>query len=185
MPLTPNFDIFYPCADDPIDCEEFTTFTESIQVALDDMDVLVEQALSKPTAKIQTFASAQTVTVNTQTTVQFQTEVIDNDNMVDLAVSNSRITIQTAGVYLVHGKWHMAVPFTTVSSQAVALLQNGTRTFRKRDSTDNNSAMTLQIIAAMSCAVGDFIQMSVLWTGTGGPSTITGTTLNATLLTLP
>ncbi|MHA4774771.1 hypothetical protein L1085_009735 [Streptomyces sp. MSC1_001] len=46
---------------------------------------------------------AQSIPSNTNTLLTFGTEVYDNDNMANLGVSNTQITIQTAGVYIVSG----------------------------------------------------------------------------------
>lgn len=48
-----------------------------------------------------TKASAQTINDNTVTALQFDTEAFDTDGMHDNVTNNTRITFQTAGVYLV------------------------------------------------------------------------------------
>lgn len=184
MPVTPNFNIFYPCESDPIDCDDFATFTNSVQDALDDMDVLAAQVLNRPTARIEVSASAQTFTVAVLTNTQFQLEFFDNDNMANLAVNNDRLTVQTEGIYLVNGSFNMSAPFTTITSEALALSQNGTVRYRKKNHFNGNVTQTLQVIGLFDCQVGDILRLAYLWTGTGGPSTVFDANLSAQLVAI-
>jgi hypothetical protein len=185
MPFTPGFDIFYPCEADAIDCTIFGTFADSVQAALNTVDLLETQVLNRPTAKIVTSAPPQTFIINTNTNVQFQTEVFDNDSMVNLAVNNDRITINTAGVYLVQSELTGLAGFTTLTSEASALTQNGTVRYRKKKHFPADVPLSIQTIGLFNCQVADIIRLTYLWTGTGGPATIANAELTATLLTLP
>lgn len=182
MPFTPNFDIFYPCAGDNIDCTEFEVFTHSIQAALVAVDAAEQEVLRRPNARVILGSSAQTIAVNTATNVQFVVETFDNDSMADLAVNNERLTVQTAGIYLVAGTLLTGGPFTTLTSEALALSQNSVVRFRKKNHFNGNISVFLQTIGLFDCQVGDVLRLVYLWTGTGGPSGLFDATLTAQLV---
>lgn len=61
----------------------------------------IQLSYEQPTAKIT--GTGQVIPSNVSTTCTFSTEVYDNNGMVDLGVSNTRIQIQTPGVYMLTG----------------------------------------------------------------------------------
>lgn len=184
MPFTPNFNIFYPCAGDNIDCEDFQTFTDSIQAALATVDTAEQEVLQRPNARASAFSTGQTIAVTAATNVQFDVEFFDNDTMVNLAVNNERITIQTAGIYLATGSFLNGGPVTTLTSESLALSQNGTIRFRKKNHFNANTAVSLQTIGLFDCQIGDIIRLVYLWTGSGGPAGVFDASLSAQLVAI-
>jgi hypothetical protein len=61
----------------------------------------VAQAYNQPTGHIS--AAGQVIPSNVSTTCIFSSEDYDNDGMVDLGVNNTRIQIQTPGIYMLNG----------------------------------------------------------------------------------
>lgn len=179
MPLTPTFDISYPCEADQIDCTVFSTFTEGIQAALVDVDALEPFVLHRPAAYVQVQSGAQTFPINVNTNIMFDTELFDNDTMVDLAVQNTRITIMTAGIYMVTGWIQADTGWTNLTSESANILQNGVLMYRRKTNSDTNQAMAPQTIGILQCQVGDFLQLGYLWNGTGGPVSLTQATFSA------
>ncbi len=181
---TPNFEIRYPCAGDTIDCDTFANFTNDIQAALDAVAVSETAALNRPNAKI-TENGAQTIAFNTTTDIQFHIEEYDNNGMADLAVNNERLTIQTAGIYMAEAYMSGNSSFTTVSSQAIALSQNGTIRYRKKDSNRSNLTSSIHVVGLFNCLVGDVLRAVYLWTGSGGPEGVFSCEFQARLVSLP
>lgn len=184
MPSTPNFAIPYPCSGTTIDCTAFEDFTEAIQDAIDAVSVAEQAALNRPAAKVGD-TDAQTFTVAVATNMTFVFEDFDNDAMANLGVNADRLTIQTDGIYVVSAMAQAAGSVTTLTSQAIAVSQNGTIRYRKKDSVRDNSPMTIHVVGLMSCVAGDIIRAVYLWTGTGGPDTLTSSDLQARLVSLP
>jgi hypothetical protein len=61
----------------------------------------IQQSYDQPAAHIT--AAGQVIPSNVSTTCTFSSEDYDNDGMVDLGVNNTRIQIQTPGIYLLNG----------------------------------------------------------------------------------
>lgn len=185
MPTTPTFAIPYPCAGETIDCAAFAAFTQAVQDAVDDVAVAQEAALTRPSAKVSASSGIQTFTVAVATNVQFDFEDFDNDAMANLGVNNDRLTVATSGLYVVAASLMPAGSVTTLTSQAVALSQNGTILYRKKDSTRDNFPFGIHVVGLVNCVAGDILRVVYLWTGTGGPDTLTFCEFNARLVSLP
>lgn len=174
---TPIYAIPYPCQGENIDCEAFEAWADAIQNAIDLTRVLETQARTRPSARASGTGQAGFVS-GANTALVYQTEVYDNNGMVNLAVNNDRFTIQTPGWYL-FGTFVQTTVLATTTSVAVGLTQNAVFTFRKKHSPNPINANTtpgVQAIGLMRCAQGDVIQS--LYTYTGGVSPVV---LNVTM----
>lgn len=169
--VTSKFAIPYPCAGETIDCDFFASWAAGIQDAVTQTRTLQNLALNKPAAGISTSAS-NTIAVGVTTVINFDTEQFDNSNMVNLAVSNNRITINTRGLYEVIAGGEGFGPTTTLTSEALGILQSGTLRYRKKSGIVPQGPAELQVIGVLNCVAGDFIQANFLWTGTGGPQQV-------------
>ena len=181
--VTPNWGLPYPCSGETIDCLIFEQFAEAVQTTLSDMNIFADTALNRPAASVNN--GTQTVAVNTSTNAIYATEEYDNFNMVDLAVNNDRITIQADGIYMVNTWSSLGSGFTTITSNAVAITKNGTVFYRKKNSSNTDLTMDVNVTGLLSCVAGDIIRASLLWTGTGGPINTFDTRLSARLVALP
>lgn len=162
---TATFGIVYPCSGETIDCAMFEDFTGDIQDAIDTVETLEESALNRPAARVD--GAGQAITENVATTLTYTTEVFDNDTMANLGVNNDRLTVVTAGIYLVTGNIEAVTSVASPTSGAVAIVQTGTTRYRRKMSNTANTStiMGIQVIGLLSCAVADTIQLSVLFTG--------------------
>lgn len=105
---------------------------------------------------------AQSITDATTTTVAFDAEITDTDGMHSTSVNNSRITIQTAGVYSVGFVGSFAAAADYVRTSATILL-NGTAGIA-RGQTPGTSTSAPQILWANRVyrfAVGDYIEVEL------------------------
>jgi len=172
MPSTPNYGIVYPASGSQIDCDAFADFAQSVQSALNTLDAIQDQAQNMPSASIRRNSGSSPLTLGVSTPVQFDQEVWDNDNMVDLAANNDRMTIRTPGVYMVTFNGQQGGTFTTLQSQAASIVVNSTLWYRKRQGSTTNRNFATQVFGLVECAAGDILQAQWLWTGTGGPDTL-------------
>lgn len=99
---TPNRAYTYPLYTDT------QNFPAAIQDLAQDIDADVEAvenqillSYNQPSAHIS--AAGQVIPSNVSTTCTFTSEDYDNDGMVNLGVNNTRITIQTPGIYVLNG----------------------------------------------------------------------------------
>lgn len=181
MPATPIYGIEYPCSGDTIDPSVLADFATSMDAALAQGQVDLVEATSKPNAQMTSEVS-QAVTINTTTALTFATEIYDNDNMVDIAVAPTVLTIQTAGAYLVWGAYRMLDGFATLTSAVVILTKNGVEQGRRVDTTDD---IEYGVTFPMDLAIGDTVGMQARWNGTGGPANVTKRILSASFLAAP
>jgi len=103
-------------------------------------------------------STAQSIPNATETAVSFDTERFDYDNMWS-AASPTRITINTAGVYVVTG----AIQWATISSghAYVALRVNGTTYIATQRSSAPGTTLPLTIAGIWEFSVGDYVEMMV------------------------
>ena len=102
--------------------------------------------------------SGASIADNTNVTLAFDAEDFDTDAMHDNAVNNSRITINTAGVYLVVG----GVRYTAgVSDETRAsILKNGGNVgIDERGSANTRSGM--QVMGYYDLAITDYLELQV------------------------
>lgn len=183
MPSTPNWAIPYPCSGDNIDCTIFEDFTVAIQTAITTLDTLTTTALRRPTAKIT--GSGQAIAAGATTNATFSSEEFDTAAMANLGVNNDRLTVTSDGMYMITAWSDLGSPFTTMTSNSVAISVNGTIIYRKKNSSDTNLDMNVTVTGLYNCVVGDIIRMPILWTGTGGPLSTFSSTLSALRVALP
>lgn len=101
MPATTPRGYSYPLYTDGTD---FPTQMQDLATDVDgDMQTLVNQvaaAKNRPSVRVTATAN-QSIPSNTDTLATFATEAYDNNNMADLAVDNTRIQLQQAGIYMI------------------------------------------------------------------------------------
>lgn len=180
---TPVFAIPYPCAGENIDCTVFADFTQAIQDAIDSVRVVEAQALNRPAARATATSPQLGFVANTPANLVFQVETYDNDGMVNLGVDNAAITIQTAGWYLFAASCNNTVQ-ATITSDALALSQNGTIVYRRKYSQapTNAQAPGLQVAGLFNCNAADVIRAVFLYTGGATAPTVTAATLHGYLV---
>ncbi|MBB5804651.1 hypothetical protein F4560_004419 [Saccharothrix ecbatanensis] len=121
---------------------------------------------NKPTAKVSRKLTAQTLTTNT--TIVFDQVNVDNDDMVDLGVSTTQITIRTAGYYLVVGTLIWAEPAAGLGYYRQGkILKNGALVTNDiRGPIGNSTAQGLTFAALPYCNVGDLLTLHMLHNAT-------------------
>lgn len=124
----------------------------------------------RPAAK-STRTTTQSINTGILTTVSFDTEVFDLDNMINIGGFPTRITIVTPGIYYVGG----TVPWTSVGNQVyrVYIRRNGLvlEVYDDILIPDNISPISHALSDLYSCVAGDYFELVVLQ-NTGGPVTI-------------
>lgn len=111
--------------------------------------------------------AAQSVASATFTALAFNSERFDTDNMHDTVTNNSRITINTAGLYVVTG--HVEWAANTTSERIVEFLVNGTNevAVQRQSANTTGGAHLFSITTMLKLAATDYIQLRV-YQATGG-----------------
>ena len=106
--------------------------------------------------------AAQSITDNSITTVNFDDEIFDTAGMHSTSVSNSRITINTAGIYIVGFTGHFASGNDYARTLGILLL-NGTTDIARAQNT--GTAVTVQQYINLNTVyqfdVADYVEVQV------------------------
>jgi hypothetical protein len=106
--------------------------------------------------------AAQATTSGARLALAFNSEEFDTDGMHDTATNNSRITINTAGIYVVHGAVEWAASNTTGVRQLEIRGNGSDATIYAIQSVDPAAAARQATISLIrKFAVGNYIQLTV------------------------
>lgn len=124
-------------------------------------------------------ASAQTISNNTVTPVTFTSEDFDNNGLVDLGANDDRITIVTAGLYLLTGRFEWGLPTTNLRYSYIRV--NGTDYVLQRVSgaSATENRYYYAVVHAV-LAVNDYVQL-VAKQDSGGSLDLTAGVLGVSL----
>lgn len=116
--------------------------------------------LIDPPACSVSHSTTQTLTNNTTTSLSADTELFDNDSMHSTVTNNSRITIQTAGRYLLIIT--LSYANGTLGSRAAQFRVNGTTSYNGQflATTPSPNTHTLEMNATRTLvfAAGDYVE---------------------------
>lgn len=184
MPSTPVWGLPYPCAGETMDPSIFCDFSDAVDAALVTLNTNAEFVANRPNARIDRTANANTFVAGAASNVTFNTEVFDNDAMVDLAADSARIFINTSGIYWVSFSVGGFATFTTWTRYLMNITQAGnSRVYRKfivntAQSTPTDNTIT----GALRCQAGDTIRGAFTFFGTGGPMQMSRASLSASFI---
>lgn len=108
------------------------------------------------------------------TTIGFDTETADSTNMHDTSTNNSRITIGTAGLYLVVGQVAFATTSSTGSRSAQVTLNGTTQLITS--SPASALAHTTIVTGFVQCTAGQYLELKAYHTYGSAMNTTTGAT---------
>lgn len=161
---TPIYGIPYPCLNETIDPDIFCDFADAVNAAMLSVQTLSAASLARPSARVSRTSSVG-LPVGVDFTIPFSVEDWDSDNMVDLAIDPSRITVQTRGTYLATCNGTITPSGAgNLASGAVAILRNGVVATRNRDVEADLTELCVSALLDME--VGDYFQMAATYTGT-------------------
>ncbi|GAI86742.1 unnamed protein product [marine sediment metagenome] len=106
----------------------------------------------------------QTIQHNTVTTLSFDMEDHDNDTMWEGVTNPDRITIQTAGIYIILGQVQWAASAAGYRGQ---LLQHSSAGLIAQTHTQQSDSINLwrgNVATTWDCEVGDYIELLVIHT---------------------
>lgn len=110
---------------------------------------------SSPSCRV--YQNSGTSLTTTYAALAFQVESFDTDTMHDNSTNNSRITIKTAGKYMVTGNLNVATSGRQVGLQIVV---NGTTVIAQGKGSPNSPAPSGTSVAALyEFAVNDYIEL--------------------------
>lgn len=112
------------------------------------------------TPRARAFPSAvQSVPAATATAITLDLETFDTDNMHDLVTNNSRITINTPGVYIVKGKISWAAPGAASVAIYTQLRKNGSIVALEGAEIGNLGNQGVGAMGIFECVKGDYFEI--------------------------
>lgn len=175
---SPGLALPFPFENETVDALSVKNFADAVDAALNSsitagtLTTKRPAALIKRTTGTQSFASGAALANLTYTT-----EMFDNDGMGNVGVNNERLTVVTAGVYMITSFWFLD-PST---NETEVVSQNGTITINGGLLAGRKSRFALggaiSIMHRLNAA--DIIRSQFTWTGTASPKNITQAALAA------
>lgn len=105
-------------------------------------------------------SSNQTISTATVTSINLNTEIWDTDNMHDNSTNNSRLTANTAGIYLVIGE--VSWESNASGSRVLRIYLNGDKMIADNIVESSKSLVTAQITSVIvSMKANDYVEMKV------------------------
>lgn len=183
MPANTPRGYTYPLYSDPANyAAQNQDFAQDVDADVQALEVARTNALNAPSGRAIASAN-QSIPVNTSTLATFATETYDNAAMVNLGVSNTRITLTSAGLYIINAECNW-VPNgnATVGERAGRILGNLASTdpcwSSSRGSQLADTELSLTCLYYTATA-GDFVTFSV-WHNSGAAVNISARSFSAT-----
>jgi hypothetical protein len=154
---TTDWALRYPLYSDVVNAAaQIQNLAVDINAALGVVDASITAAQVKRGAFIRRTVN-QLIPNNAFTNLTFVTEVFDNDNMANLGVDNTALTVNTGGLYLLvsRNNW----PTNAVGSRAMAYTVNGAVYTALRDETTNAAGTNQCMAMLVFCNVGDVLRV--------------------------
>lgn len=145
-------------------------FPAQIQELAEDIDLDMQSLFDRvvagnnqPACSVQSSLINQAVAVNTDVNATFVTELYDNDNMVNLGVSNTTITLTETGVYLATARvTFLSNGNATINSRQIAMITNGPNLTvgRKSLQGDQNVATAVHMTCLFAADSGNTLVLA-------------------------
>lgn len=177
MPGVTSLGIHYPYMSEGVSDVSCKTLADDVDGLLVALAAKRTAALHKLTARIR-LTTPLNVVAATPTNIVFQVEDWDTDALANLGVNNERLTIDN-GFWWVTGSISGGGVGTLTSHRAMLTL-NGTVVYaHKTDQTSSTSAVTTTSGLVLNSAGPSPLRLQSVWTGAGGPLSVSGASLTA------
>lgn len=121
--------------------------------------------------------ASQSISANTETTVAFNSERFDTDSMHDTATNNSRITFNTAGLYVVTANIGWAAGTGSWTTYTNIRMDGATTIASQQNWTATGLGTAVNLTATYKFTAGQYVEVRV-WqnSGTLGINSVNGYT---------
>lgn len=171
MPST-YLGITYPCLTPLVNPADFTTYALSVESALSATFAQVPPLLNRDF--VATFAATPNVAAGVNTTVSWSTpSATDDPNGMFNPGTPTLFTLQSSGSFLVTLDVSNGAAITTGTSLRAAVLLNGAEQIWAKWPGDGGNGLPAFGLSGhlISATAGQQVTCTMLWTGTGGPTT--------------
>ena len=131
------------------------------------VDQKVREEVTRPGCRARR-STDQSILHTTVTTIIFDTQDYDNDNIWEGVDNPDRLTIKTAGIYLIVGQVHWAANAAGYRGHFLWHSIHGTLAQVHTQQSTNDNLWRGQVLTTWDCIVGDYLELRVIQ-NTGGP----------------
>lgn len=138
------------------DIGTFTAGQVLTAATMNDVATNLDNNRSPAMCRATTTGAAQTVNFSTDTAIQFNgTDLYDTDAMHDPATNNTRITLQTAGIYIFHAG--LLISAGAAGNWTTSFKVDNTTTFAQMQTVGNEQVHLLS--AVYSFTAGQYVEL--------------------------
>lgn len=170
MPGTTTPNSFpFPFLLETVDSDSVRLLAEAVDTKLNTAIAAAAVTTKRPAALVmrdtgtQSFASAAAMANLTYTTEKF-----DNNGLGNLGTNNERLTIQTAGVYLITGRVRLVTNDADIGAMILTITVNGTALAgaKQRLTEELNCSLVRPMVAT------DVVRLQFSWSGANTPKNV-------------
>lgn len=149
---------------------DFAAFATSAEAAIAAVDALATQATAPPSVSVE--LSMAGVAAAAATDLTYTSESWDSAGIA--APPATALTVPADGMYLVNAYAGVS-GFATISSMRAAITVNAVSQYAFKFAPNPGTPNHANPQGLLRLATGDLVRCNFLWTGTGGPGTVSGT----------
>lgn len=175
---TPNHAIPFPLMTETVDSISVKNLADTVDGLLNTGITTATSYTKRPAALVKRDSGTQSFATGVAlANLTFTTEHYDNNGLGNLGVNNERLTIQTAGVYLLVASWQISSSNNEDVQFAHGVLTvNGTIVSGQKLRFPETGG-SLACVKRM--AVSDIVRAQFQWTGVNSPKNIVAASLGA------
>lgn len=175
---TPGLALPFPYENETVNSVSVKNLADSIDTALAASITAATLTTRRPAALVKRATGTQSFATGAAlANLTYDTEMFDNDGMGNLGVNNERLTVVTAGVYMISLFWFLDPSTNTsqVTSNFAQITINGSILAARKSRQVLGGAIS--IMHRLNAA--DIIRGQFQWAGTSSPKNITQAALAA------
>lgn len=175
---TPGLALPFPYETETVDSVSVKNLADAVDSALSSAIAAAVLTTKRPAALVRRDTGTQSFATGAGlANLTYTTEYFDNDGMATLGTNNERLTVVTAGVYMITLFWFLTANTNTseVTSQLGQITINGSILAARKSRQALGGAIS--IMHRLSAA--DIIRGQFQWVGTASPKNITQAALAA------
>lgn len=169
---TTHLSLRYPLVTEVVTAQSYLDLANDIDTQFTVTDGIRQLNLHKDTCNVS--GGTTVAAVNTFVNFGFTSSAWTKPAALhSTSVNPEQFVIQTAGLYLFITNVRVSGPFTTLTGTEIGQSKNGTSNYLETGISQLTGG-NAQVRGLQFCNVGDILRTFVRWTGTGGPSNVSG-----------
>jgi len=181
---TPVYGIRYPVATDVISDQHFEDFADDVSAILAETDAQLLRAIRRQYVNVAASVGGTSYATGVEFNPVFGFVTANPDGLYSAGSPTRILTATRNGVFLVQLTNATGNGPGSETSWTLSLWKNGSaiNNRERRGAANMTNPSFTGLVALVPVLVGDFIQASLIWTGTAGPQTSYSVQASATMI---